>query len=180
MAQGPAIEQRNTEEFTELAHKFRLKVFRFALASLRNYDAAEDVTQDCFLRAYEGWGRFRGDASPQTWLIAIAHNLIRDARRRPMHRIQNRLQRSLPVDMDSLIPDSRSSPEKRLLAKQELKVVWKAMAEDLSPNQRRVFFLRFIKEMDIAEIEVVTGINRTTIRVHISRAARLIARKVWH
>jgi DNA-directed RNA polymerase specialized sigma24 family protein len=61
-----------------------------------------------------------------------------------------------------------------LIAKQEVKLVGKVMAEDLSPNQRSVFFLRFMKEKNFAEIEPITGIRRATIRVHLSRASRSV------
>ena len=44
------------------------------------------------------------------------------------------------------------------------------MAEDLSPNQRRIFFLRFIREKNFAGIETITGIGKATIRVHLSAA----------
>jgi len=163
-------DQRRAEEFAELAASHRTRVFRFALGSLRNPDVAEDVTQDCFLRAYQAWERFRGDCSPLTWLIGIANNLIRDARRRPPG--------SPSPHRETSIPDPHSSPERCLMAKQEVKLVWKAMAEDLSPNQRRVFFLRFIKEKNFAEIETITGIGRATVRVHLSRAARSVRSKL--
>jgi len=180
MAHVVVIEKRSTEEFAELAASHRLRVFRFALGSLRNPDAAEDVTQDCFLRAYQSWERFRGDCSPQTWLIGIANNLIRDARRGPSDKFQNGILRSPSAHMDSSISDPRSSPEGWLMAKQKVSLVWKAMAEDLSPNERRVFFLRFMKEKNFAEIETLTGIRRATIRVHLSRAARSVRAKLRH
>jgi RNA polymerase sigma factor (sigma-70 family) len=66
------------------------------------------------------------------------------------------------------------------MAKQEVKVVWQAMAEDLSPHQRRVFFLRFMKEKTFAEIETITGIRRATIRVHLSRGARSVRLRLRH
>jgi RNA polymerase sigma-70 factor (ECF subfamily) len=180
MAHAVINEQGSAEEFAELAVSHRLRVFRFALGSLRNPDAAEDVTQDCFLRAYQAWKHFRWDCTPQTWLIGIANNLIRDARRTPRYTFRNRGQRSPSAHMDSSIPDPRSSPEKCLMAKQEVKLVWDAMAEDLSPNQRRVFFLRFMKEKNFAEIETITGIRRATIRVHLSRGARSVRLKLRH
>jgi RNA polymerase sigma-70 factor (ECF subfamily) len=167
VAQFIIHERRSAEEFAELAASHRPRVFRFALGSLRNPDAAEDVTQDCFLRAHQSWERFRGDCSPLTWLIGIATNLIRDARRRPPDRFRNGA-REIPI------PDPRSSPERYLMAKQKLNLVWKTMAEDLSPNQRTVFYLRFMKEKDFAEIETITGIGGATIRVHLSRAARSV------
>lgn len=174
MNQAIVVEEGNGEEFAELAASHRLRVFHFALASLRNRDDAEDITQDCLLRAHRGWKRFRGECSPQTWLIGIAGNLIRDARRRPRDRFRNGLLRSSSVHLVGSIPDPSSSPEQRLLAKQKVKVVRKSMVENLSPNQRRVFFLRFMKEMSFVEIETMTGISSTTVRVHLSRAARSV------
>jgi hypothetical protein len=47
------------QDFEALVRLYRPKVFRFALASLRDLDAAESVTQDCFLRAYQARDRFR-------------------------------------------------------------------------------------------------------------------------
>jgi RNA polymerase sigma-70 factor (ECF subfamily) len=70
-----------TEDFEAVVHFYWPRVFRFALASLRDRDAAEALTQDCVLHAYKAWAKFRGDASIQTWLMRIAVNLLRDASR---------------------------------------------------------------------------------------------------
>jgi len=70
-----------TGNFDAAVHLYWPRVFRFALASLRDRDAAEALTQDCFLHAYKAWERFRGEASIQTWLMRIAVNLVRDASR---------------------------------------------------------------------------------------------------
>src|ERR1700730_5019933 len=126
MAQAVVIEPGNTEKFAELAASHRLRVFRFALGSLRSRDAAEDVTQDCLLRAYQAWERFRGDCSPQTWMIGIANNLIRDARRRPLGKVRKGVRRSSSAHTDGSIPDPRSSPEDSLMAKQAVKLVWES------------------------------------------------------
>ena len=65
--------------FEELVALHRPRIYRFALASLRDRDAADSVTQDCFLRAHRAWPQFRGDSTVQTWLTRIAINLIRDS-----------------------------------------------------------------------------------------------------
>src|SRR5436309_3265103 len=70
-----------TRDFDAVVHLYWPRVFRFALASLRDRDAAEALTQDCFLHAYKAWERFRGESSIQTWLMRIAVNLVRDAGR---------------------------------------------------------------------------------------------------
>lgn len=149
MVQACVFDEKSTEKFAEVAVSHRSSEFRFALVILRNRDAAEDLTQDCLLRAHQAWERFRGDCSPQTWLLAIANNLIRDARRRPLPEYHRTAQKRPSVGMDSSIPDSRSSPERQLFAKQQVGAMWRVMAEDLSPNQRRIFLLRFVKDMNI-------------------------------
>src|SRR5215510_11192693 len=66
------------EDFDAVVYAYRPRIFRFVLASLRDRDAAETLTQDCFWRAYRSRNRFRGDASVNTWLMHIAVNLVRD------------------------------------------------------------------------------------------------------
>ena len=162
-----------SEAFDELVAIHRPRIFRFALASLRDRDAAESVTQDCFLRAYQAWPQFRGDSSVATWLTRIAINLIRDAAR--SRRFQFWKQQA---DMtDAFVPDNRTSPEQRLAAKQQVAAVWKVM-DHLSPSQRTVFLLRFMEEMDIAEIEAATGISNATVRVHLFRAVREVRKQL--
>ena len=78
-----AVEAGEKRDFEAAMRSYRPRIFRYALASLRDRDAAETVTQDCFLRAHRGWAGFRGEATLQTWLMQIAVNLVRD-------RIRNR------------------------------------------------------------------------------------------
>jgi len=68
MEHSPIKREVETSDFDAVVHLYRPRVFRFALASLRDRDAAEALTQDCFLHAYKAWQGFRGEASIQTWL----------------------------------------------------------------------------------------------------------------
>jgi RNA polymerase sigma-70 factor, ECF subfamily len=87
-------------DFESAVRQFQPKIFRFALASLRDLDDAESVNQDCFLKAHRAWEQFRGDSSLQTWLMQIAVNLIRDVGR--SRRLQFwRQARSRAVDLNS-------------------------------------------------------------------------------
>src|SRR5882724_7986691 len=87
-------------DFEEIVRLYRPRIFRFALASLRDRDAAETVTQDCFLRAYNARGRFRGDCSIHTWLMQIAVNLIRDFGRNRRFQFWKQAQ-AAGMDLDS-------------------------------------------------------------------------------
>jgi RNA polymerase sigma-70 factor (ECF subfamily) len=158
------------EDFEQIVAAHRLRIYRFALASLRDPDAAETVTQDCFLRAYRSWEGFRGEASVQTWLMKIAVNLIRDTARGRRFQFWRRARASsILVDVEGrFIPDTGSSPEERLSARQQIEAVWKAL-DGLSVTQRRVFLLHFLEGMKPAEIEEVTGMTNGAVRVHLHR-----------
>jgi RNA polymerase sigma-70 factor (ECF subfamily) len=159
--------------------QFRPKIFRFALASLRDLDDAESVTQDCFLKAYRAWDQFRGDSSVQTWLMQIAVNLVRDVGR--SRRLQFwRRARAGAVDLDSVgnwLPAGGLSPEEQAAEQQRLEAVWASLAT-LSDCQRTVFLLHFMEEMNADEIARATGIARGAVKVHLFRAVRAVRRRV--
>ena len=66
------------DEFESIVASHRPQIFRFLLASLRDVDLAETLTQECFLKAHRNWASFRGDSSAMTWLMRIAINLQKD------------------------------------------------------------------------------------------------------
>jgi RNA polymerase sigma-70 factor, ECF subfamily len=158
-------------EFASMVAIHRPKIFRFLLASTRDVDLAETLTQECFLKAHRHWPTFRGESTAVTWLMRIAINLQKD------HWRNRRMQfwrhtRSNAVDADEAsdwLPSGESSPEQQLLAREQVKRVWQAV-EGLSGRQRTVFLLRFVEEMEIAEIGRATGLSEGTVKAHLSRA----------
>ncbi len=56
---------------------YRARILRYAMFAVRDRDAAETITQECFLKAYRARESFRGDCSLSTWLMQIAVNLLR-------------------------------------------------------------------------------------------------------
>src|SRR5262245_3409161 len=66
------------DDFDAVARLHRPRIFRFILASLRDRETAENLTQDCLVRAYQARSKFRGASSIGTWLMQIAANLVRD------------------------------------------------------------------------------------------------------
>jgi RNA polymerase sigma-70 factor (ECF subfamily) len=159
------------QEFATMVATHRPQIFRFLLASTRDIDLAETLTQECFLKAHRHWSNFRGESSALTWLMRIAINLEKDHWRN--RRIQFwRLTRSNAVDAEEAsdwLPSNASSPEQQLLAREQVKRVWKAV-EGLSQRQRTVFLLRYVEEMEIAEIGKATGLSEGTVKAHLSRA----------
>jgi RNA polymerase sigma-70 factor (ECF subfamily) len=158
-------------EFSRVAASQRPHIFRFLLASTRDVDLAETLTQECLLKAYRNWESFRGDSSALTWLMRIAINLQKD------HWRNRRLQfwrqtRNNAVDLDEAsewLPSGERSAEQQMLAREQVRHVWQAV-KGLSERQRTVFLLRYVEEQELSEIARATGLNEGTVKAHLSRA----------
>jgi len=147
------------------------RIFRFALASLNDRDAAQTVAQDCFLKAYRAKEQFRGEAGVLTWLMKIAVNLVRDNARSQRLRFW-RLLSPYPVDGDSVrewVPDAGIDPERRILMKEQVGAVWIAAAR-LTEVQRTVFLLRYVDELEVPEIARQTGLREGVVKGQLYRA----------
>lgn len=161
-------------DFDAVVRQYGPRIFRFALASLRDRDAAETVTQDCFLKAHRAWDQFRGDSAVHTWLMQIAVNLVRDVAR------SRRFQFWKRAELDTAavwIRDRGASPEEQAAARERVAAVWEVVS-GLSERQRTVFLLHFMEGMAPAEIEEATGITRAAIKVHLFRAVHAVRQRL--
>jgi RNA polymerase sigma-70 factor (ECF subfamily) len=163
------------EDFDSLVRQHRPRVFRFVFASLRNRETAENLTQDCFVRAYQAREQFRRASSIGTWFMQIAANLVRD------HESNSRLKfwrRNLEsgadvADLGTAIPDHKHSPEALAVIQEQVRAIWSAAAS-LPVRQRTVFLLRFVEEMSLLEIAEVTGMKEGTVKAHLFRALQSV------
>ena len=166
-----AAEEAAAQEFARIVESHRQQIFRFLLASLRDLDLAETLTQECFLKAHRNWKHFRGESSAMTWLMRIAINLQKDYWRN--RRMQFwRQTRTNAVDLDEAsewLPNGERNAEQQMLAREQVAQVWKAV-KGLSERQRTVFLLRYVEERELSEIAEETGLSEGTVKAHLSRA----------
>ena len=151
------------------------RVLRYVTFSIGDPDLAQSITQDCFLKAYNGRASFRGDCAVSTWLISIANNLIRDQIRLKKFQFWRKAQAtSLDVtELASFLPSDESSPESRLLVQERTEQVKTALGQ-LSVNQRRIFLLRFFEGLNIEVIADATGMPVNTVKTHLYRGITAI------
>jgi RNA polymerase sigma-70 factor (ECF subfamily) len=167
------------QDFDRVVQVYWPRVFRFVLASVRDQDAAQTLTQDCFFRAYRSRNRFRGDSSLNTWLLHIAVNLVRDFGRNRRLQFWRRAQ-LLSVDVGAVgdwVPDREISPEAKAMIREQADAVW-AATTTLSERQRTVFLLRFVEDMDLLEIAAATGLTEGAVKVHLFRALRSVRKRI--
>ena len=167
------------DDFEPVVQLHQRRIYRVLLGMVRDPDTAENLTQECFLKAYRSRASFRGEASVGTWLLKIAINLARDHRRsRARGFWQSLFSASEDVaDITESLPDPHPSPERVLLAQEEVATVWAAV-EELSPRQRAVFILRFVEEMSLEEIAQATSLKLGTVKAHLFRAVGSIRQRI--
>jgi RNA polymerase sigma-70 factor, ECF subfamily len=167
------------QDFDRVMEVYWPRVLRFVMASVRDRDVAETLTQDCFWNAYRSRNRFRGDSSVNTWLMRIAVNAVRKFYRNRRIQFWRQLQHSAVETsaLRELIRDRGISPEASALVSEQVRAVWEA-TKNLSGRQRAVFLLRFMEDMTVLEIADATGLTVSSINVHLFRAVRSVRKSM--
>src|SRR5215475_5915954 len=179
-ALGAAAQNITADDFDAIVRRHQRRVHRFLLMLLRDPDEADNLTQECFLRAYQNRSTFRGESSLETWLLRIAANLARDHARNRKAGFWKRLLGLDGDDNDGIadqVSTSEASPEQALLAREDVRAVWSA-ANQLSQQQRAVFLLRFVEEMELTEIASALGLQVGSVKTHLFRAVQTVRGKL--
>jgi RNA polymerase sigma-70 factor (ECF subfamily) len=153
----------------------------------RDADAAQDIVQEAFLRAFRSFGDFRG-GSPRAWILTIVrncHNNWRSERKRsPL--AANDERRSARCDeaegdIDTFdlndIARDEDTPETSLLRRQQSETV-QAVLESMPELLREVLVLRELEDMSYREIADVTSVPIGTVMSRLARA-RGMFETVW-
>jgi RNA polymerase sigma-70 factor (ECF subfamily) len=167
------------DDIEALDRIYRARLLRYVAYSTGDLDLAETIVQDCLMKAYNGRASFRGECSVYTWLVHIATNLMRDHQRTRKFQFWRKVQKTGPdlSDLAGLLPSGESSPESQILACERAQQVSTAL-ETVSANQRAIFLMRFMDEMDLQEICEATGMQISTVKTHLHRAVKAVRLKL--
>lgn len=154
----------NGKAFSELVARYQDRIYRFLVRLTGSPDAALDLTQDTFLRAYQGLERWRPDALFKTWLFQIARNIAFDRLRR-----EKRVTFVELEDDFAQQQDPAAGPDAQLETAQRYRLLESALAK-LPAEQREILLLREIEEMTYDEIALVLDLNLGTVKSRIARA----------
>ena len=149
-----------------LVSRYHRRVYNFSYQMLHQREAAEDVAQETFLRAYRNAGRYKAGGRFSNWLFAIAANLCRtELRKRSRHR---------ETAWDELGEmESAVSVEGSALRRLENAEVKEAM-ERLTPDHRMALVLFYFEGMSQQDISQVCGCSLGTVKSRLHYAlARL-------
>ncbi|MEZ2132083.1 MULTISPECIES: sigma-70 family RNA polymerase sigma factor [unclassified Sinorhizobium] len=150
--------------------------YNFARFLSRDADAAQDIVQDAFLRAYRGFEHYRG-GDPRSWTFAIVRNCyhawLQQGRRRgryetPMTDGGDAETQDPSADR---IASQEDSPEMTMIRKSESQRVRDVM-NTLSDPMREILVLRELEELSYRQIAEITEVPIGTVMSRLARARR--------
>jgi RNA polymerase sigma-70 factor (ECF subfamily) len=158
------MKDRYANEFQEFWNRTAGKVRAYMFCACEDWNDADDLTQDCCLRALRAWGQFDGRASRQAWLFGIARRTRVDWFRRKKRDGVALCQE----DIDGLQKAHIEKP-----AFDEIEKIWDAV-KDISAEQSEVIHLRFAAGLNYAQISHTLGIPIGTVRSRLHRGLKAV------
>jgi len=172
-----AVQKDDAAAFEELMYRFQGRVQSLFRHLIGNREAAEDLTQDVFLRVFRVRKSYQPSAKFSTWLFTIANNValnqLRSQRRKPEVQFGGETNESCSSAMfdpvGAMAAGSESMPAKRL-DKSELREMVHLAIEALNERQRMAVLLNRFEGMSYAEIADVMQLSPQAVKSLLCRA----------
>ena len=143
------------------------RLLSFAVSLLKDYAAAQELTQDAFVRAYRYLDRFDDRRPFYPWLATIAFRLAQD--RWQQQRRDRELARRYGAASEEGV--ARDDPLRTVVADEESSRLWQAV-EGLPGGERAAVLLFYRQELKIREAAGVLGVSSGTVKTLLFRARR--------
>jgi RNA polymerase sigma-70 factor (ECF subfamily) len=166
------IRQGNILALKALYKKYKVQVYRTALAITHDRGAAEDILQDCFLKVYTYIDKLDGSRPLSPWLYRVTVNLSYNWANK-----RHRWLQPLEGVIDHLVASPRILPEPVLERGEVQRIVHKAIAS-LSFEHRVVIVLFYLNGFSLKEIAYILDCPVGTIKSRLHYARRNLRRKL--
>jgi len=155
----------------EIVRTYRKFVYATALRFVENYDDAEDIAQEVFIKALQSLNKFEGKSSFKTWLYRITVNLSINFKRKKKFTNffsinDETIEKNLPIDYNT--------PDKEL-ENEEFQANFLTVLSKLPEKQRETFALRYFEEMSYEEISKLLGTSVGGLKANYHQAVKKIA-----
>jgi RNA polymerase sigma-70 factor (ECF subfamily) len=148
---------------SEIYERYSGRIYNFAFRFLRNSEAAEDATQEVFVKMMKHASQFHGDAKLSTWLFSITANWCRDYLRKADNKAKE------ADDVLISLPSTEQSADRNLEQRENEVRVRKALAM-LTPEQREAILLSRYQGLSYAEIAQIAGCSEGAVKTRVFRA----------
>lgn len=155
----------SNEAFDVLYKKYVKKVFQKCLSVTKDAVAAEDCTQDIFLKAFTNLRAFRNQSQLSTWLYSIAHNYCLDRIRLDKRLVTERMSPEVDAEMDDTDPEESINEQKLLL---------QALLLQLPAEEVKLLRLRYEQNLSIRQLSRRLELSESAIKMRLKRSREKI------
>jgi RNA polymerase sigma-70 factor (ECF subfamily) len=168
-----ACRRGDPDAFRVLFETYKDRIYSIALRYSGDATVAMDIAQETFLKLLSSIGDYRGEANFETWLYRVVVNRCLDHHRRG--------RRLMPI-VNGLLDLLRTSGETVLhqLLRTEFEENVQEVIQTLSPEQRIVVVLRYTEGLSYDQIAEILGCSTGTVGSRLSRAHRVLERRLSH
>jgi RNA polymerase sigma-70 factor (ECF subfamily) len=154
-----------TASYTFLIERYKSMVFTIAMKIVRNREDAEEVAQDCFIKAYQKLETYKGESKFSTWLYSIVY-------RTAISRIRKKqIELSDISDKMYKIPEDSVDPLELMKYEEQREFVGKAI--NLLPEMDAALVtLYYLNDSSVEEIEQITGLSNSNVKTKLFRARK--------
>lgn len=154
--------------FEEFFATYERPVYTTALAITRDPFLAEEILQDCFVKAYRNRHRLRTDRSPLPWLHRVTTNLC-------YSRIARRKVTIEPITalISNLVADLTSRPDQVVESREIIEVLQRAI-DALPPKQQAAIILYYLHGYSLAEAAEIAECNVGTMKSRVHYALKAL------
>jgi RNA polymerase sigma-70 factor (ECF subfamily) len=175
-----AARQGDLDAFNQLVLNYQGMAYRQAYALLRNRDAAQDITQDALIQAYQNLLTYRG-GSFRSWLLRIVTHAsvdeLRRWRRQPLFFINPLDAEGDEVETPPWLVDP-GLPVEEVVEWAEFGSLLNHSLNELPGSFRSVVFLVDVLDLDYGEAANILDIPRGTVKSRLARARMRLRRQL--
>ena len=158
------VKKGNHSDFAILIDRHKNKAFSMLTRMLKNKMEAEEVLQDCFLKAFKGLNNFKGEAKFSTWFYKIVYNSALSRLS-----LQKRKTESEMTSIDEHF-DLKSDYDYNISEQNDLSLYINEMVNKLPPNYASVITMFYLESMSCEEISKVMGTSENNVKVMLHRS----------
>lgn len=162
------------QAYAEIVKRYQNFVFTIALRYAPNREDAEEIAQDCFIKAYRSLADFRGESKFSTWLYTIVTTTCLTFLRKKkleVHSLDNEKVFEMAENQDSGMNANQVEQKSRV------SMVNRAIAL-LSPDDAQIITLFYKGEQSLEEIAQIMHMEANTVKVRLHRARARLKEKM--
>lgn len=171
------IKRGNINIYSKLVDMYKNMIFSLAYKFTNDYDEAQDLSQEIFIKIFNNLSKFRFESSHKTWIYKIATNMCIDYKKKQKKQSLNfneDFMEERELDADGKI----NSPEEIVISDEKQRAVHRIIHK-LPDIYKTVIIMYHFNESSYKEISKILDISEKTVETRLYRARRLLRNELF-